>query len=86
MPYSLFTPDKLGKELGKLLKKDPLTHAQLYKKIDELLQNPKIGKPLRSNLKSLWRVHVGPFVLKYMIDDEAGVVALRSFEHHDDSY
>ncbi|MDE1827647.1 MAG: hypothetical protein KGH65_00595 [Candidatus Micrarchaeota archaeon] len=86
MPYSLFVPNKLQKELNKLRRRDLATHRQLYRKIGQLLINPRIADPMRSYLKGIWHVHIGPFVLEYTINEEIRQVALKSFEHHDYSY
>ena len=59
---------------------------QLIKKIVELSQNPYSGKPLRSVLKGKWRVHLGPFVLIYKIDEGHKILIFLVFEHHDKAY
>ena len=86
MPYSLFIPDKLAKKLKKLRKRDFATYRQLEKKIKELLPNPRIADPMKSYMKGVWHVHIGPFVLEYVINEEMHQVALISFEHYDNSF
>ncbi len=83
-----YTPDleEIRKELHKLYKRDRSLYDRIEKKVDELLENPHMGKPMESVLKGSWRVHVGHFVLMYMIDEEKKVVKFYKFEHHDKVY
>ena len=42
--------------------------------------------PMGNVLKGSWRVHVGHFVLMYVIEEEKKVVRFYKFEHHDKAY
>lgn len=86
MTYALEADPQLRKQLRKLAKRDKVTHLRILKKVSELLENPKIGKPLESIMKGYWRVHVGHFVLIYRISEQNKSVVLLRFEHHDDAY
>lgn len=86
MAYMISFTEKMGKELHRLYKKDRILYIRVERKIDELRENPRIGKPMESVLKGSWRVHVGHFVLMYTIDDKKKVIGFYKFEHHDRAY
>jgi len=67
-------------------RRDKKTYDRVINKIVELSQNPYLGKPLRSVLKGKWRVHIGPFILIYQIDEEHKTLTFLEFEHHDNAY
>ncbi len=50
------------------------------------MENPYLGKPLRNVLKNKRRVHIGPFVLIYEINEKEKEIVLLKFEHHDKVY
>ena len=84
--YAFSPSDKLSSILKKMKKRDRLTYERIGKKIDELCENPTLGKPMSSNLKGSWRVHVGHFVLLYRINESEKKVEFYDFEHHDKAY
>ena len=86
MTYVIQLESKLEQNLHKLKNKDRKTYDRVLSKIIELSQNPYSGKPLRSVLKGKWRVHIGPFILLYRIDEEYKTVTFLEFEHHDNAY
>lgn len=53
------------------------------KRIALILENPRIGKPLRAPLTGIRRFHVGPLVVTYRIDEQTHEVVFTSFEHHE---
>jgi mRNA-degrading endonuclease RelE of RelBE toxin-antitoxin system len=67
MQYELVIPEHLDKILFKLSKKDKFQFEILTRKINEILENPRIGKPLTANMIGQWRVHIRNFVLTYEI-------------------
>ncbi len=86
MPYELVTSEHLDKLFSKIAKKDKLQFEILTRKIEELLENPRIGKPLRANMAGQWRVHIRNFVLTYEILESMNIVELLDYAHHDDVY
>lgn len=86
MTYTIQLEHRLEQYLAKLKKKDKKTYYRAIKKIMELSQNPYSGKPLRRVLRGKWRVHIGPFILVYTIDEEHKAVIFLEFEHHDKAY
>ena len=67
-------------------KRDRETYERIGKKISELCKNPRMAKPMASNLKGAWRVHVGHFVLFYRINEDEKKLEFYDFEHHDKAY
>lgn len=78
--------EKVDRIFKKLQKKDSVQFEALSRKISEILENPQQFKPLRSPMQHMHRVHVGPFVLVYDIDEPKKVVTIRRYEHHDNVY
>lgn len=84
--YDIEIEDKLRKKLEKLHSKDTQYYNAIIDKILQISKDPSIGKPLCGILKGKRRVHVGPFVLIYEVNDNSHVVTLLEFAHHDDAY
>lgn len=86
MSYELVIPEHLDRIFYKLSRKDKLQFEILTKKIQEILENPKIGKPLTANMVGQWRVHIRHFVLTYEIVESEKIVKLLDYAHHDNVY
>lgn len=86
MSYSLEIAEDLDRQFQKLQKKDRVTYESLAKKIDLVIENPLHFKPLRAPLQNKRRVHVGPFVLIFTVDESNKIVRLLEFENHDKAY
>ncbi len=86
MSYQLEVDDRLKKIFEKLKKKDTLQASILKRKIKEILENPRIGKPLTANMTGQKRVHVRHFVLTYEILEDEKKVRLLDYDHHDKVY
>ena len=84
--YAFSLSDKLGHILKKLKKSDRIMYERIGNKIDELCANPRMAKPMSSNLKGSWRVHTGHFVLLYRINEDEKKLEFYDFEHHDKAY
>ena len=84
--YSLEVVETVDKIFKKLRRKDLVQFEAISRKINEILDNPQQFKPLRSPMQHMRRVHVGPFVLIYDIDEARKVVTIRRYEHHDTVY
>ena len=84
--FNIRIENELEKKMIKLKKKDKILYTALYKKVLQLMENPYLGKPLRNVLKNKRRVHIGPFVLIYEINEKEKEIVLLKFEHHDKVY
>lgn len=82
--YEAVFSDELKGQLKKLKKKDKITFGRLTKKIKEILLEPMRFKHLRNVLKGEQRVQVGPFVLRFSVEENR--VYFITFRHHDDVY
>ncbi len=78
----------LKKKLDKLYKKDRILCEYIFKKIDEIINNPYIEhyKNLRYDFKKSKRVHIGSFVLVFCFDKEKDFIYFEDFNHHDQIY
>jgi len=86
MSYKLEVSEKLDKLLSKLSKKDKLQFEILTRKIQEISENPKIGKPLTANKAGQKRVHIRSYVLTYEVLEKEEIVKLLDYDHHDNIY
>ena len=73
-------------KLRKLKKKDRVQSEAVRKKMDQILENPDAYKPLSNILKGRFRVHIGSFVLLFVIHEEERVVEFVDYDHHDKIY
>jgi addiction module RelE/StbE family toxin len=86
MPYELITSEHLDKIFHKLAKKDKLQFDILTRKIKEVLEDPKIGEPLKGQMAGQRSVHVRNFCLVYEILENEKIVKLLDYDHHDAVY
>lgn len=85
--YSLATKPDIDKIFSILKKKNPIQLKIIYKKIEQILENPYHFKPLRGDMHGARRVHIGKsFVLTYEIDEKNKIVTLLDYDHHDNIY
>ncbi len=84
--YKLLLVEKVEKTFSKLQKKDNVKYEQIMQKLEQLLNNPYAGKPLRNLMKGKWRVHIGEHVLIYEINQNEMLVKVIEYEHHDSAY
>ena len=84
--YSLEVREGVDRTFRRMTKKDRNRLESVEKKVQEILEDPHRFKTLRAPMQNLRRVHVGPFVLVYEIDEGRKVVILLDFEHHDSVY
>ena len=85
--YKLEILPQIDRTFKKLIKKDKKQLKAINKKIEQILKNPKIGKPLHFPLQNMRRVHIQKsFVLIYDIQEKEKTVTLRDYGHHDIIY
>jgi len=56
--YSLKQKERLGKIFDKLSKRNPKQLEIIYKKLDQILENPYRFKPLRNSMHGEREVHI----------------------------
>ncbi|MEO9277253.1 MAG: type II toxin-antitoxin system RelE/ParE family toxin [Nitrososphaera sp.] len=74
--------DKFRKEVSKI--KDNKLKEKLKSQIQNIIENPESGKPLRYNLKGERTVYVKPYRLIYAY--QGTVLYLLRFEHRKEVY
>lgn len=75
----------LRKKLNKLCKKDKSLYEAVMNKIEEIANSDlNHYKNLRYNLKDYKRVHLGHFVLIFIV--EGNKLYFENFDHHDNIY
>lgn len=88
--YKLEVRESVVKALKKLKRKNRVRYNAIHKKVKEILQNilqnPRRYKSLKKPLQHLKRVHFGPFVLTFSIDEKTRTVILEDYRHHDEIY
>ena len=84
--YALAVKEGVDRTLRKMAKRNPERLEAVRKKVEEILENRYRFKPLRAPMQNKRRVHIGPFVLVYEIDEGNKVAVLYDFEHHDRVY
>jgi YafQ family addiction module toxin component len=72
------------KILEKMAKKDKSGLRKVEDQVYKIISNPFAGKPLRNVMKSYRRVHIGPFVLVYKIENQE--ITFADYDHHDHIY
>ena len=66
--YSRIYNKNLARKLAKIKSKDPKQYQIIIKKIEQIRDNPEHRyKDLHYSMKGIKRVHIGPFVLIYLI-------------------
>lgn len=79
--------EEITKKLAKLKKKDPNQYSIVRKKMEQILANPDHSyKDLHYSMSGLQRVHIGHFVLVFIIDNVKKVVSFEDYNHHDQIY
>jgi mRNA-degrading endonuclease RelE of RelBE toxin-antitoxin system len=77
----------LVKKLKKIKKKDLKHYNIIRRKMDEILGSPHHSyKFLHYNMKSVNRVHIGHFVLVFIIDHKNKTISFEDYDHHDNIY
>ena len=82
--YKLVVHVEFETILKKLKNKKPDIFRDLGKKIEKIVKEPILGKPLRNTLRNYRRIHMDPFVLIYEI--HMLEVRLIDFDHQDKIY
>ena len=77
---------KFSHEFDKRLKKikDNGVRVRLYKQILKIVENPKIGKPLRYSRKGQMEVYMDSFRLYYKYYPGENIIRFVEFSHKDE--
>ncbi len=85
--YADLYSEELSKKLAKIKKKDPAHYSKISKKMGAILKNPEHSyKFLHHNMKGILRVHIGHFVLVFVIDHKNKIISFEDYDHHDMIY
>lgn len=79
--------EDIVRKLIKIKKKDVKHYQNVRKKMDWILANPKHRyKDLHYTMKGVKRVHIGHFVLTFIIDHVNKTISFEDYDHHDNVY
>jgi len=82
-----FSALKSQRKLSSLRKKDPKMFEIVDKKMNQILSNQAHSfKMLHHELKGVSRVHIGHFVIIFVINHNEKTVSFEDFDHHDNIY
>lgn len=85
--YSDKYSNTIVKKLKKIIKKDPKHYSIVRKKMDSILENPSHSyKFLHHDLKGVYRVHIGHFVLVFTVNHKQKIISFEDYDHHDKIY
>lgn len=78
---------EITRKLAKIKKKDPKHYNIVHKKIERILANPHHRyKDLHYSMKGIKRIHIGHFVLIFVIDHPHKKISFEDYDHHDKIY
>ncbi len=81
--YEIHLADSVREKLKKMVKKDSINHKRILKLFNQLAQNPYgIGKWMHSEYAGVRERHIGHFVIKYVINDNAKAVTIVDYDHY----
>lgn len=87
MEYEAFYSESFARKMMKLKKKDSKLAEIVLAKVDWIRENPQhTFKRLRFGMKGLSRVHIGHFVLLFVVDHKEKTIVFEDYAHHDDAY
>jgi len=67
-------------------KSDTSVKKKALKQLGKIMENPKIGKPLKYDLKGERTVYVKPFRIIYSFSKEENTIYFLRFEHRKEVY
>jgi mRNA-degrading endonuclease RelE of RelBE toxin-antitoxin system len=84
--YNLVFSDMFTSSVTRIKNKYKKLCDSIKRRANEIVNDSPIYKNLRYDISGLSRVHIGPFILSFSIDEETKTVTLEYFEHHDEAY
>ncbi|HUY70296.1 MAG TPA: hypothetical protein VMV00_01870 [Candidatus Baltobacteraceae bacterium] len=86
-PYGLKVRAHVDKIFAKMAKRERHNLETVYKKLEDICEDPLKFKPLKVPMEGLRRVHVlKSFVITYSIDASTRTVWIEDYDHHDDIF
>jgi len=77
----------LDKNAKKFLKKlDKFEQEKILKKLEDLRNNPELGKPLTANLAGLWSLRTGKYRALYRILNDKLIILILDIGHRKNIY
>lgn len=77
----------LTEEAERFLKKcDKSTKDRIINKLEDLEDNPRLGKPLTANLAGLWGLRIGDYRAVYAIKDKELLIIVIKLGHRKNVY
>ena len=67
-------------------KLDKQEQVRLVKKIEELKENPKLGKPLVGQLSGIWSLRIGQYRALYQIKEQQLIIFVLRIGHRKNVY
>ena len=67
-------------------KLDSENKIRIGKKLEDLKNNPELGKPLTGNLSGLWSLRIGKYRLIYQIKNQELVIFILDLGHRKNVY
>ena len=78
---------KFDKKAADFVRKlDNQLQKRLVKKIDELSENPFLGKPLSGNLSGLWRLRCDKYRIIYQVKHQELLIFVLNIGHRKNIY
>ena len=84
--YKLKIKPTADRAFKKLVKKDKEQLRRVYRKIQQIQEDPHHFKPMRVPLDGYHRAQVGSFVILYEINEKTKTVEIIDYDHHDNIY
>ncbi len=83
MAYEVDLVDSVKEKLRKMVKKDSATYKKLVKLFNQLSENPyEVGKWMHGEYAGVRERHIGHFVVKYVVNENARRVTIVDYDHH----
>ena len=84
MNYQVRVPKKVQKEITKLPER---IQQQVINALKKLKENPRLGVPLKEDLKGYWSYHIGrAYRIVYRIDNAEKIVWINRVRHRKHAY
>ena len=83
MAYEVHLADSVRETLRKMVRKDSANYVRLVKLFDQLSADPySVGKWMHGEYAGVRERHIGHFVVKYVINENAKEVTIVDYDHH----
>jgi mRNA interferase RelE/StbE len=67
-------------------KLDKILQERIARKIEQLKENPQLGKPLTGNLSGLWSLRIDKYRMIYQIRNEELIILILDLGHRKNVY